>query len=275
MFIGEKIRKLRKERNMTQEQLANYLGLKSAAVSKYEKGIVSPSWAMIEKISTIFNVNTKELIEGVDMWSEPTPVEGFVWGAEFEQKLNKMGYRIIITEAHEEEYMFIEYQDGTLEISSKDLSNIEDSITDYLRFKMYELKKKRAKDFRPKKPKTPTIRIKHSTYKASAGFGFDLEDRDEWDEIDIPDTPEANKADFAVTIFGNSMEPIYHDNDIVLVKIQDRVNIGETGIFVVNGQGYIKQYGGDRLISVNSEYDDIVFTEGDYIKCAGKVIGIA
>lgn len=121
----------------------------------------------------------------------------------------------------------------------------------------------------------PTIKIKHSVYKASAGFGFDLEDRDEWDEIDIPDTPEANEADFAVTIYGNSMEPIYHDSDIVLVKIQDRVNIGETGIFVVNGQGYIKQYGGDRLISVNSEYDDIIFTEGDYIKCAGKVIGIA
>ena len=121
----------------------------------------------------------------------------------------------------------------------------------------------------------PTIKIRHSEYKASAGFGFDLEDRDEWDEIDIPDTPEAHDADFAVTIFGNSMEPIYHDNDIVLVKIQDRVNIGETGIFVVNGQGYIKQYGGDRLISVNSDYKDIVFTEGDFIKCAGKVIGIA
>lgn len=121
----------------------------------------------------------------------------------------------------------------------------------------------------------PTIKIKYSIYKASAGFGFDLEDRDEWDEIDIPDTPEANEADFAVTIYGNSMEPIYHDSDIVLVKIQDRVNIGETGIFVVNGQGYIKQYGGDRLISVNSDYKDIVFTEGDFIKCAGKVIGIA
>ena len=121
----------------------------------------------------------------------------------------------------------------------------------------------------------PTIRVKHSVYKASAGFGFDLEDRDEWDEIDIPDTPEAHEADFAVTIYGNSMEPIYHDSDIVLVKIQDRVNIGETGIFVVNGQGYIKQYGGDRLISVNSDYKDIVFTEGDFIKCAGKVIGIA
>ena len=71
------------------------------------------------------------------------------------------------------------------------------------------------------------------------------------------------------------MEPIYSDGDIVLVKAYEEINIGETGIFVVNGQGYIKQYGGDRLISVNSDYDDIVFTEGDYIKCAGKVIGIA
>ena len=121
----------------------------------------------------------------------------------------------------------------------------------------------------------PTIKIKHSVYKASAGFGFDLEDRDEWDEIDIPDTPEAREADFAVTIYGNSMEPIYSDGDIVLVKAYDAINIGETGIFVVNGQGYIKQYGGDRLISVNSEYDDIVFTEGDFIKCAGKVMGVA
>lgn len=121
----------------------------------------------------------------------------------------------------------------------------------------------------------PTLRIKHSIYKASAGFGFDLEDRDEWDEIDIPDTPEANEADFAVTIYGNSMEPIYHDSDIVLIKIQDRVNIGETGIFIVNGQGFIKQYGGDRLISVNSDYEDIIFREDDFIKCAGKVLGTA
>lgn len=121
----------------------------------------------------------------------------------------------------------------------------------------------------------PTITIKHSVYKVSAGFGFDLEDRDEWDEIDIPDTTESRRADFAITIKGDSMEPIYSDGDIVLVKVQSSVNIGETGIFIVNGSGFIKQYGGDRLISINSKYDDILFSEGDTIKCAGKVIGIA
>ena len=119
----------------------------------------------------------------------------------------------------------------------------------------------------------PTIQIKHSVYKVSAGRGFDLDNRDDWEEIEIPDTREARKADFAVTIKGNSMEPLYYDGDIVLVKSQPAVDLGETGIYIINGSGFIKRYGGDRLISVNSNYDDITFTENDNISCAGKVIG--
>ena len=119
----------------------------------------------------------------------------------------------------------------------------------------------------------PTIQIKHSVYKVSAGHGFDLDDRDDWEEIEIPDTPEARKADFAVTIKGNSMEPLYYNGDIVLVKSQPAVDLGETGIYIINGSGFIKRYGGDRLISVNSDYEDIIFSEDDSISCAGKVIG--
>ena len=59
----------------------------------------------------------------------------------------------------------------------------------------------------------------------------------------------------------------------MLVKAHSAVFIGETGIFVVNGSVYIKKNGGDRLISVNPEYGDIIFSEGDIISCAGKVIG--
>lgn len=120
----------------------------------------------------------------------------------------------------------------------------------------------------------PTISIKHSTYKVSAGRGFDLGDRDSWEEIEVPDTPEARKADFAVTIKGNSMEPLYFDGDVVLVRSQPAVDIGETGVYIINGGGFIKRYGGDRLISLNPEYDDIFFSEDDYISCAGKVIGV-
>ena len=71
------------------------------------------------------------------------------------------------------------------------------------------------------------------------------------------------------------MEPIYFDGDIVLVKQQPAVELGEIGIFDIEDNGYIKKYGGDRLISLNAEYDDIILSDYDEerIHCFGKVIG--
>ena len=66
---------------------------------------------------------------------------------------------------------------------------------------------------------------------------------------------------------------MYHEGEIVLVKEQPQVELGEIGIFIINDEGFIKKYGGDRLISLNDDYDDIMFSEDDYIKCCGKVIG--
>ena len=117
------------------------------------------------------------------------------------------------------------------------------------------------------------IQIRHSFYKVSAGLGYDLDDSESWEMISVPDTPEAERADFALTIQGDSMEPVYFDGDIVLVKQQEQINQGEVGIFIVNGEGYIKKLGRNRLISLNAVYEDIVFNENDHICCAGKVIG--
>ena len=127
----------------------------------------------------------------------------------------------------------------------------------------------------PEEVEEPTIQIKHSYYRVSAGTGFELDEGDNWETIEIPDTPDARKADFAITIKGNSMEPIYFDGDIVLVKQQPAVELGEIGIFDIEDNGYIKKYGGDRLISLNAEYDDIILSDydEDRIHCFGKVIG--
>ena len=121
----------------------------------------------------------------------------------------------------------------------------------------------------------PMIEIKHSYYKVSAGTGYNLTDGDQWDTIEVPDMPEANKADFALTISGDSMEPVYYDGDIVLIKSQPAIDSGEIGIFIIENNGYIKKYGGDRLISLNAKYDDIMFSDydPDDIRCMGLVIG--
>ena len=120
----------------------------------------------------------------------------------------------------------------------------------------------------------PTISIPHSLFKVSAGVGEWLPE-ESWNTILILDTPQARKADFALTIEGDSMMPDFESGDIVLVKKQDAVDSGQICIYIIEGNGYIKKFGGDRLISLNKKYDDILFSDYDIqdIHCKGLVIG--
>lgn len=52
--IGEKIRSLRKERNLSQESLAQYLGISFQSVSKWENGTSLPDVTMIPAIASFF-----------------------------------------------------------------------------------------------------------------------------------------------------------------------------------------------------------------------------
>ena len=61
--LGEKIKALRKERNISQEVLANYLGVSFQAVSKWETGSTMPDVTMIPAIASFFRVSTDELFE--------------------------------------------------------------------------------------------------------------------------------------------------------------------------------------------------------------------
>lgn len=106
----------------------------------------------------------------------------------------------------------------------------------------------------------------------SAGPGEYLDDSTA-ETITIPDNPKTADADFALRISGNSMEPKYHDGDVVLVENCDAVEPGETAIFILDGTGYVKVFGGDRLISLNPEYGDILLRGFEDIHCAGRVVG--
>lgn len=61
MQLGEKIRTLRKSRNISQEVLAQYLGVSFQAVSKWENGDTMPDVALIPALASFFEVSTDEL----------------------------------------------------------------------------------------------------------------------------------------------------------------------------------------------------------------------
>ncbi|MBQ3489074.1 MAG: helix-turn-helix transcriptional regulator [Clostridia bacterium] len=63
MNLGNKIRELRKTRNLTQEQLAASLNISAQAVSKWEMGASYPDMTMIPTIAGLFKVSLDELFD--------------------------------------------------------------------------------------------------------------------------------------------------------------------------------------------------------------------
>ena len=111
---------------------------------------------------------------------------------------------------------------------------------------------------------------------ASAGTGQIL-DGESCEPIDAADAPE--RADFAVRIAGDSMEPVIPDESIVWVHSCETLNTGRIGVFLYGGQAYCKRLRinsvGVMLISANRDYAPIIIREGEDFRVLGEVVGIA
>ena len=62
ILIGENIKRLRTESNLTQEQLAEALNVSSVAVSKWERGDTMPDISMLPRLAYYFRVSIDELM---------------------------------------------------------------------------------------------------------------------------------------------------------------------------------------------------------------------
>ena len=117
-----------------------------------------------------------------------------------------------------------------------------------------------------------TVRILFYDMPVSAGCGYYL-DSTCARKITLPSTPLTERADFALRVSGDSMEPKFSDGDIVIIESDSRPEEGKIGIFVLNGEGYIKKFATDRLISLNPAYSDIKIKPDDSFECKGLVLG--
>ncbi|MFG6273942.1 helix-turn-helix domain-containing protein [Megasphaera hexanoica] len=57
-----RVKELRKQRNMTQEELGKVLDIQKAAISKYENGRAEPSTDVLKKMSAFFGVSIDYLL---------------------------------------------------------------------------------------------------------------------------------------------------------------------------------------------------------------------
>lgn len=114
-------------------------------------------------------------------------------------------------------------------------------------------------------------KVFYSTVSAGTGLFLDGED---YEILSSPDIPEA--ATFGVHVSGDSMEPRYHDEELIWIEQTEMLEDGEFGIFYLDGNAYVKKFQNNRLgtylVSLNKKYKPIPITENSSFKIFGRVL---
>ena len=236
MSIGDRIKEAREHKNLSRSELAEKANVTMSAISNYENSISSPKEPVLLKLMDILDIDANFLFQDM-VEKKPsvylTPSESTM--IDKYRKLDVISKELVDIVIDKE-----------LERSINDYT-LNDNVVDFGNYKEI--------------PCYPRL--------ASAGTGEYLFDDIPTDTIKI-DTREYPKADYAIQVNGDSMEPTYYDGDTLIVERNAIPEIGKTGIFIVDGVSYVKRLGNGELISDNKAYNNIV---GEYGECLGKVLG--
>lgn len=255
----DRIKKLKSERKITNDQLSEMTGIPLGTLAKILAGISdSPKLANIVAICTALECSVDYILTGIPENTnnytlddrEMTLIENY---RKLDQHSRELVSMVIAKESERAVDTTINKNDGNF---SGQLIKGGASIRGAAMKNAVGLSRRK---------------IALYDLPVSAGTGVYLTDTQSV-EINIPDNPETRSADFALRIKGNSMEPKYRDGDVLLVEECDSVEYGELGVFILDGDGYFKKFGGDRLISLNPDYEPILLKNFEEIICCGRVV---
>ena len=122
----------------------------------------------------------------------------------------------------------------------------------------------------------PIVALTRVSHSLAAGIGDPIDFQDTGEPIYLYDDPLLRNADAVFPVNGESMEPVYHDRDLVLVeRIRDgALAFGEIGAFMAGNEMYIKRYEADGLHSLNPAFPVMTFSESDTVMLIGRVLGV-
>lgn len=83
-------------------------------------------------------------------------------------------------------------------------------------------------------------------------------------------------ANFGIYMDGDSMEPEIHDQEILWLRLQSEIALGETGVFLYDGNLYVRQYRQSKqnkvLHALNGAYTDIIVSSAVPLRIIAKVL---
>lgn len=239
MSYDLRLREARKRAGLTQEELGKLIGCAKTTITGYETGKSEPNMNVLSKMMEVLGVDANfifqdEMREQYEHQATPEEMENII--SKY-RKLDNRGKQ------------FIQF---ALSYALGDTASYNfDADVNAIKF--------------------PTkVSFKVSEQPASAGAGTYL-GPDGFYEIKV-DPDRVAGADFGVPVRGDSMEPRFHNGDIILISMSQPVEVGDIALVTMDGCGYVKKIGQNELLSLNKKYAPIPMTED--VRVNGKVIGV-
>lgn len=241
--IGLVLKELRVSCNMTQKEVAEKIGRTQQIVGHWETGYAQPDANTLFTLCSIYGVTVDD-----------------AFGFQRKESISKEDYERI------RKYKLIsDYSpDGAVVVDT--VLDREYAIAEKLREQKEQLEKVQRMDMEVSEEIVPLRLWSYYGKIACAGTGFIFDDI----PSDTVQAPDAN-ADFVIGVNGDSMEPDYSDGEKLYIKKVENINPGEVGIFTINNECFLKEYGEDGLVSKNKKYEDIPGNED--VRLIGKVVG--
>lgn len=237
-MFSDNLKYLREKNNMDQIELATKLGRKStSSISEWEKGKYQPKAGVLSDIAHIFNVSLDDLMNK-DLRNENETSSSNPDILSIFNQLNLKRRRTV------------------LKFAVKQLDEQRQENKNVITF--------------PNKHNTTTIEVDGVL---SAGVGEYLDDNNEPFSVTVP-APVPDNYDYAFKINGSSMEPYYHDGQVVFIKKVGQYRDGQTVAAIYDGCAYLKRLAVDddgyaTLVSLNPDYPNVRIDDKEGMKLLG------
>ena len=227
------------QKGIDRNTLCADLDLKYTTVRDWLKGITYPRIGKIELLANYFNINKSDLIENKISTAQSSDYL-LEEITNTARKLNTDNKKIVLRTSEE-----------LLESQNEEETKINE-VSEVIQLYSYD----------------------YYDHPASAGTGQYLNDV----RVERIELPVDIDADFVIPIKGDSMEPDYHDGDLVFIQTSVDLNNGVIGVFNYNGDAYIKQLVIDKeqayLHSLNPAYKDMPITPETDFRIIGEVVDL-
>ncbi|WP_247928479.1 S24 family peptidase [Streptococcus mitis] len=243
IYIGTKIKEYRLQRGLTQKELAVLVDMGGTTIANYEKGFRTPKKNTLFKISSALSVTIDDLFPPIHKADTPTASPDL---------LTQQITDTVVQLTPDNKKIVLRTSEELLERQNEEETKINEVSEKVVQLYGYD----------------------YYDHAASAGTGQYLNDV----RVERIELPVDIDADFVIPIKGDSMEPDYHDGDLVFIQTSVDLNDGVIGVFNYNGEAYIKQLVIDTeqayLHSLNPDYKDMPITPETDFRIIGEVVNL-